>query len=42
LTVTDLFTRECLAIDIGQGLSDRDVVASLERRRFERGLPQRI
>jgi transposase InsO family protein len=42
LTVLDLFTRECLAIDIGQGLSGRDVVATLERLRFERGLPQRI
>lgn len=42
LTVLDLFTRECLAIDIGQGLSGRDVVATLERLRHERGLPQRI
>lgn len=42
LTVIDLFTRECLAIDVGQGLSGRDVVATLERLRFERGLPQRI
>jgi hypothetical protein len=31
-----------LAIDVGQGLSGRDVVATLERLRFERGLPQRI
>ena len=42
LTVIDLFTRECLAIDVGQGLSGREVVATLERLRFERGLPQRI
>jgi transposase InsO family protein len=42
LTVLDLFTRESLAIDVGQGLSGRDVVATLERLRFERGLPQRI
>jgi putative transposase len=42
LTVIDLFTRECLAIDAGHGLSGRDVVATLERLRFERGLPQRI
>jgi putative transposase len=42
LTVLDLFTRECLAIDVGQGLSGRDVVATLERLSFERGLPQRI
>jgi len=42
LPVLDLFTRECLAIDIGQGLSGRDVVTALERLRFDRGLPQRI
>jgi len=42
LTVIDLFTRECLAIDVGHGLSGREVVATLERLRFERGLPQRI
>jgi putative transposase len=42
LTIFDLFTRECLAIDIGHGLTGRDVVAALERLRFERGLPQRI
>src|SRR5204862_6816678 len=42
LTVIDLFTRECLAIDVGHGLSGRDVVPTLERLRFERGLPQRI
>lgn len=42
LTLLDLFTRECLAIDIGQGLGGRDVVATLERLRFERGVPQRI
>ena len=42
LRVIDLFTRECLAIDVGHGLSGRDVVTTLERLRFERGLPQRI
>ena len=42
LTVIDLFTRECLAIDAGQGLGGHDVAATLERLRFERGLPQRI
>ena len=42
LTVLDLCTRECVAIDVGQGLSGRDVVATLEQLRFERGLPQRI
>jgi putative transposase len=34
--------RECLAIEIGQGLGGRDVAAALERLRFERGLPPRI
>jgi putative transposase len=42
LAIIDLFTRECLAIDVGHGLSGRDVVATLERLRFARGLPQRI
>lgn len=42
LTVIDLFIHECLAIDAGQGLSGQDVAATLERLRFERGLPQRI
>ena len=42
LTVIDLFTRECLAIEVGRGLSGQDVAATLERLRFERGLPQRI
>ena len=42
LAVIDLFTRECLAIDVGQGLRGQDVTATLERLRFERGLPQRI
>ena len=42
LTVIDLFTRECLAIEVGQGLSGQDVAATLERLRFERGRPQRI
>jgi putative transposase len=42
LTVIDLFTHERLAIDAGQGLSGQDVAATLERLRYERGLPQRI
>ncbi len=42
LTVIDMFTRECLAIDIGHGLSGQQVASTLERLRFERGLPQRI
>jgi len=31
-----------LAIEVGRGLSGQDVAATLERLRFERGLPQRI
>src|SRR3982074_962433 len=31
LPVIDLFTRECLAIDVGRGLSGQDVAATLER-----------
>jgi putative transposase len=42
LTVIDLAPRDCPAIDVGHGLSGRDVVATLERLRFERGLPPRI
>lgn len=42
LTVIDLFTRECLVIDAGRALTGQDVAATLERLRFERGLPQRI
>jgi putative transposase len=42
LTLLDLFTRECLAIAVGRGLTGHDVVATLERLRFDRGLPQRI
>jgi len=42
LTIIDLFTRECLAIEVGQSLGGHDVAAALERLRFERGLPQRI
>ena len=42
LTVLDLFTRECLDIAVGRGLTGQDVAATLERLRFERGLPQRI
>ncbi len=38
----DLFTRQCLAIDAGHGQSGHDVAATLERLRFERGLPRRI
>lgn len=42
LTVVDCFTRECLAIDIGQSLKGEDVVATLTRICAERGLPATI
>jgi putative transposase len=42
LTVLDLFTRECLDIAVGRGLTGQDVAATLERLRFDRGLPQPI
>src|SRR5262245_32376502 len=42
LTVIDMFTRECLAIEVGHSLSGQQVATTLERLRFERGLPQRI
>ena len=42
LTVVDLYTRECLAIEVGHTLRAEDVVRTLEQLRFERGLPQRI
>ena len=42
LTVINLFTRECLAIDVGRALGGHDVARTLERLRFERGVPQRI
>src|SRR5947209_13552624 len=42
LTVVDCYTRECLAIDIGQSLKGEDVVDSLNRICAERGLPKTI
>jgi putative transposase len=39
LTVVDCYTRECLAIDVGQSLKGEDVVMSLQRICAERGLP---
>ncbi len=42
LTLLDLFTRQCLDIAVGRGLTGQDVVTTLERLRFDRGLPQRI
>ncbi len=42
LTVVDLFTRECLAIDVGQSLKGEDVVRVLTAITQERGLPRTI
>jgi len=42
LTIIDLLSRACLAIGIGQSLGGQDVARTLERFRFDRGLPQRI
>jgi putative transposase len=42
LTVVDLFSRECLAIDVGQSLKGEDVVRVLTAITQERGLPQTI
>lgn len=42
LTVVDLFTRECLAIDVGQSLKGEDVVRVLTTITHVRGLPRTI
>jgi putative transposase len=43
LTVVDAFTRECLAIEVGQGLKGDDVAAVMERVKFLRGaVPAKI
>uniref|UniRef100_UPI00207BC6CA IS3 family transposase n=1 Tax=Hydrogenophaga sp. 2FB TaxID=2502187 RepID=UPI00207BC6CA len=42
LTVVDLFTRESLAIDVGQSLKGEDVVRVLTAITQERGLPRTI
>ncbi|KAB0573874.1 IS3 family transposase [Ideonella dechloratans] len=42
LTVVDCYTRECLAIDVGQSLKGEDVVNSLNRICAERGSPKTI
>jgi len=42
LTVVDVFTRECLAIEPGQKLGGTDVVAVLSRIARERGTPARV
>jgi putative transposase len=42
LTVLDLFTRECLAIEVGVSLRAEDVVQAMRKLAYSRGLPQRI
>jgi putative transposase len=42
LTVVDIFTKECLAIEVGQSLKGEHVVAVLKRISSERGSPGRI
>jgi putative transposase len=42
LTVVDLYTRECLAIDVGQSLKGEDVVRVLNDITTRRGLPRTI
>ncbi|MDT4863250.1 IS3 family transposase ISRso16 [compost metagenome] len=42
LTEVDLFTRECLAIDVGQSLRGEDVVRVLTAITYERGVPRTI
>ena len=42
LTLVDNFTRESLAIRLGQRLTGDDVVAVLEQLQAERGKPQSI
>ena len=40
LTVVDVYTRECLAIEVGQSLKGYDVVRVLQQIAKERGMPQ--
>jgi putative transposase len=40
LTVVDVYTRECLAIEVGQSLKGHDVVRVLQRVSQHRGVPQ--
>lgn len=42
LTIVDNYTRECLAIEVGQRLTGEDVVEVLNRIKTLRGLPQTI
>jgi putative transposase len=42
LTIVDVFTRECLAIEVGPSLKGTDVVEVLNRIRAERGAPKML
>jgi putative transposase len=42
LAIVDNYTRECLAIDVGQRLTGEDVAERLDRIKAVRGLPQTI
>ena len=42
LTIVDVFTRECLAIEAGPSLKGTDVVEVLNRIRAERGAPKML
>ena len=42
LTIVDVFTRESLAIDVGQALKGTDVVAVLNQIRFQREAPRML
>ena len=42
LTIVDVFTRESLAIEVGQALKGTDVVEVLNQIRLERGAPKML
>src|SRR5262252_3386304 len=42
LTIVDKYTRECLAIEVGQRLTGDDVATTLNRIKVTRGLPKTI
>ena len=42
LTIVELFTRECLGIEVGLSLRAEHIVAAMNRLKHDRGLPQRI
>lgn len=42
LTVVDVYTRECLAIEVGQSLKGHDVVRVLQQIAEQRGMPQML